>query len=615
MKRAADAKIVLHKMLDAVNCSLRSNVYNEDRYALSIRVNPIIMATDGMGTPEKPDRPLPYGVYFSHGRHFNAFHCRFRDVARGGLRVVTPANADLYASESSKHFDEVYNLSYAQQLKNKDIPEGGAKAVIILNTPGIHKDAKFFAIRKSIRAFTDSVFDLMVKDSVSGLVDYLKKDELLYFGPDEQVIPSDVDWITQRAAQRGYPTPNAFMSSKPLAGFNHKEFGVTSEGVVVFLNVALKKSLGIDPKTTPFTVKITGGPDGDVAGNLMKILIRDYPKTAKIVGVADGFGVAEDPNGLDHGELLRLFDAGSPINGFSKSKLSKDGCMFDASTDEGAARRNSMVFRVKADAFVPGGGRPNTIDKDNWQQFLDANGVPTSKLIVEGANLFNTQEARAGLFTKGVAIVKDSSANKCGVMTSSYEVQASMLLSPEEFMANKPQLVQDVLVKLRQAANSEAELLFRVYNNYPGTLPEYSSRISNAINKVTDSVRDRLQKYEPNQPEFKALMPLIKESLPAKLAELGWDRVSSRFPVQYQRCIIASALASRLVYQEGIHLVEAQPDRDIADRAIAYYFEDERVKKMVNDLSKKDLGLSADQKTEVLSLLAKGGARTALEIF
>lgn len=612
-KRAISAKVVLNKMLDAVNCTLRSNFYSADRYALSFRVDPVIMATEGMG--ELPHRPLPFGVYFAHGRHFNAFHCRFRDVARGGLRVVTPPNADTYASESSKHFDEVYNLSYAQQLKNKDIPEGGAKAVIIVNTPIIHQDAKFFAMRKAIRAFTDSVFDLMVKDSVEGLVDYLKTDELLYFGPDEQVIASDVDWITQRAAQRGYPTPNAFMSSKPLAGFNHKEFGVTSEGVVVFLDVALRKKLNIDPKKDKFTIKITGGPDGDVAGNLMKILIREYPDTCKIVGVADGFGVAEDPNGLDHGEILRLFNAGEPINKFNTSKLTSDGCMFDATSEEGAARRNSMVFRVKADAFIPGGGRPGTIDKDNWHQFLDSTGKPTSSLIVEGANLFNTMEAREKLFEKGVAIVKDSSANKCGVMTSSYEVQSSLLLSTEEFMSNKAEIVEDVYVKLKQAAGREAELLFREYNNYPGSLVNFSERISAAINKVTDALRDQLQSVEPSDPLFKSLMPLIKESLPTKLAELGWERVPSKFPVEYQRCLIASQLASKLVYQEGIHLVEAQPATTIADRAIAYYFEDIRMKAFVSRLEKKDLGIGPEEKEEVLGLLKQGGARTALDIF
>ena len=89
------------------------------------------------------------------------------------------------------------------------------------------------------------------------------------------------------------------MSSKPKAGINHKVYGVTSEGVNVFLDVALKEVLKIDPKTTPFTVKLTGGPDGDVAGNEINILFREYGDNVKIVGLADHTGSLEDPDGLD----------------------------------------------------------------------------------------------------------------------------------------------------------------------------------------------------------------------------------------------------------------------------------------------------------------------------
>ncbi len=102
----------------------------------------------------------------------------------------------------------------------------------------------------------------------------------------------------------------------------------------------------------------------------------------------------------------------------------------DASTEEGLTRRNSMCFRVKSDAFVPGGGRPNTINADNWKQFLDADAKPNSPLIVEGANIFTTPEARELLFKNAnVKIVKDSSANTCGVVKSSFEVMCSMVLS------------------------------------------------------------------------------------------------------------------------------------------------------------------------------------------
>ena len=115
--------------------------------------------------------------------------------------------------------------------------------------------------------------------------------------------------MANRAGKRKYFNGDAFISSKAENGINHKDYGVTSEGVNVFMEVALKR-LGIDPYKQPFTVKLTGGPDGDVAGNMINIMNREYGDNVKVVGVADGFGAAEDPNGLDMEELLRLFENG-----------------------------------------------------------------------------------------------------------------------------------------------------------------------------------------------------------------------------------------------------------------------------------------------------------------
>lgn len=609
-----DAKTILLKLVDGVSATLRTNFYNRDRYALGLRVNPTIMATGNIGQPD--GKPLPFGVIFAHGRHFNGFHCRFRDIARGGLRIVTPPHADQYALESSRQFDEAYGLSYAQQLKNKDIPEGGAKAVVLINSPTIEPNKRFYTARKCVKAFTDSILDLIVKDSVKNLVDLYRKDELIYLGPDEQIIPFDIDWICDRAAVRGYPIPAAFMSSKQGAGINHKQYGVTSEGVVVYLDVALRKMMNINPNESPFTIKITGGPDGDVAGNLIKILFREYGTNCKVVGIADGFGVAEDPNGLDANELLRLVEESLPITSFNKSKLSSTGICLDASTEEGFAKRNTMHFRVKADAFVPAGGRPNTINADNWKQFLDSNGQPTSSLIVEGANLFLTAEARDLLFQHaGVKIVKDSSANKCGVITSSCEVAASMLLSRDEFLNVKKELVEDVVVKIKELARFEAELLFREFANYPGALPHFSERISNAISIVTDAITDALANVNPEDELFKKLKPLIKDNLPKKLADVAWDRVPSRFPLQYQKNAIASTLASYIVYKEGIHLIETQPLNRVAERSIMYYFEEAKLRELVSDLEKNDMKLTPENKQQVIDLLRRGGARTSLSIF
>ena len=109
-----------------------------------------------------------------------------------------------------------------------------------------------------------------------------------------------------------------------------------------------------------------------------------------------------------------------------------------------------MHNRLVADAFVPAGGRKRTIHEGNWRAFLSPEGVPSARLIVEGANHFVTPGARAALHAAtGLPIVKDSSANKCGVICSSFEVMASMLLSEDEFTAVKSQLVKDVIAKLR----------------------------------------------------------------------------------------------------------------------------------------------------------------------
>jgi len=178
------------------------------------------------------------------------------------MRLVTPPSPELYALESTRHYDECYGLAFAQQLKNKDIPEGGSKAVTLINTSGLNDQGKFFVMRKSVKAFTDAVLDLIVDtaETRANVVDFFGRKEILYLGPDEQVLPQDIEWVVQRAGQRGYDTPAAFMSSKPKAGINHKEFGVTSESVNRYLDAALRHVSNIDPNNESFSVKMTGGP-------------------------------------------------------------------------------------------------------------------------------------------------------------------------------------------------------------------------------------------------------------------------------------------------------------------------------------------------------------------
>jgi len=601
-------KELLLGMIEIVGKTYKTNVYMNDRYALSFRLDPSIM---GVGSEE--DSSLPYGVLFIHGRRFNGYHVRFRDISRGGLRLVAPASSEQLALESARHYDECYGLAFAQQLKNKDIPEGGSKAVCLIDTNDILNGTRDFVLRKSVKAMTDSILDLMVEteETRETIVDYFGKREVLYLGPDENVIPEDINWIIKQAARRGYDTPAAFMSSKPKAGINHKEYGVTSEGVHVFLDVALKRALGIDPKKESFTIKMTGGPDGDVAGNEIKILIREYGDNAKIVGIADHSGCAEDPEGLNHDELLRLFREVLCISDFDASQLSSSGVLHTCDTEEGMKARNTMHNRLVCDAFLPCGGRPNTIDANNYKDFICEDGTPSSKLIVEGANLFVNAEARKKLYEDaGVMIVKDSSANKGGVITSSYEICAAMLASEDEFFKHKDAIVEEVLAKLRGFAKLEAELLFTEADIYGESLPEVSQIISNAINSATDALSVALDSLSPEDQE--QLLPFFRGHLPRTLADLGFEKVHKNVPEQYIKNAIASTLASKMVYKEGTRFINALPKDGLAETALRYIQKEKEVARLIETLENTDM--STEEKKKISELLDAGGARTALNL-
>ena len=393
---------------------------------------------------------------------------------------------------------------------------------------------------------------------------------------------------------------------------NHKEYGVTSEGVNVFLDVALRQVLGIDPTKDSFTVKMTGGPDGDVAGNELKILIREYGENVKVVGIADHSGCAEDPNGLDHDELLRLFHTGECISHFATDKLGSSGVLHTVNTPEGVKARNSMHNRLEAHAFIPCGGRPNTIDVTNYKQFLKADGTPSAPLIVEGANLFTTAEAREGLFKDaGVAIVKDSSANKGGVITSSYEICAAMLITEDEFYQNKEKIVDEVLEKLRGFAKREAVLLFREFEQYDNvSLPKVSQIISECINITTDALSAALDTLPKEDVE--ALMPLFRAHLPRTIADMSFDKVHERVPDQYIKNAIASCLASKMVYKEGTKFISSQPKKNLAAMALKYIKKEKEVTALMETV--EQAAIPDEKKERILRILEQGGARTALQM-
>jgi len=275
-------------------------------------------------------------------------------------------------------------------------------------------------------------------------------------------------------------------------------------------------SANIDPHNDEFSVKISGGPYGDVAGNELKLLLEKKGssyiyKNAKIVAITDGPAAVYDPAGLDRNELGSLV-LKKNLDAFNPEKLKADGAYMifsePNSTAEGDRYRlfykkngkisKKMVNRDEymnyfqnniyhyADVFIPCGGRPSTIDISNWKHYLP-HGVNSSLAIVEGANSFITPEAREKLQDAGILIVKDASANKCGVITSSYEIMSGIMLDKDEFKAEKEELVREIMVKLKSHAVGEAEWLFANYKAAICHMTGLTEVLSRRINEKNES--------------------------------------------------------------------------------------------------------------------------------
>jgi glutamate dehydrogenase len=309
----------------------------------------------------------------------------------------------------------------------------------------------------------------------------------------------------------------------------------------------------------------TGGPDGDLGSN--EILLSDETYTA----IVDGSGVLVDPNGIDKEELYRLARKRQMISHFDLSKLSKDGYRVlceDANVtlpsgevvSNGTAFRNTYHLRDTGltDMFVPCGGRPESIDLVSVNKLIK-NGKATIPYIVEGANLFITQDAKLRLEEAGCIVYKDASANKGGVTSSSLEVLASLSFDDKEFAenmcydgkGNAPEFykayVKAVQEKIQENARLEFEAIWREHEQTGVPRSVISDKLSVAITTLDEQLQH--SDLWENEDIRRAV---LADALPNLLIEkLGLDTIIHRVPDTYLRAIFGSYLASRFVYECG----------------------------------------------------------------
>ncbi|MBS3818960.1 NAD-glutamate dehydrogenase [bacterium] len=544
---------IFHTILTFIEVILKTNFFMKEKTSISFMLHPSFL--------NKVDYPeAPFGIFLIIGSEFRGFHIRFRDIARGGIRIVRSSNYQSYLTNSDFIFDENYNLASTQQKKNKDIPEGGSKGTILLRWG--HQDKS----ESSFKKYVDGILDLILPSEE--VTDYYGDPIILFLGPDEGTAEL-MEWACLRAQNREYPYWRAFSTGKPveLGGIPHDLYGMTTNSIHQYVLDILKKEKTREEDTTKV---MTGGPDGDLGSN--EILISKD----KIRAVIDGSGVLYDPEGLNRQELTKLAKSRKMVENFNKNLLSKQGFLVtlqdrNIQLPDGEKVRNGLEFRnhfhlnprFQADLFVPCGGRPNSVNINNWKELLDKKEKPRFKYIVEGANLFITQQARLRLEEKGVVIYKDASANKGGVTSSSLEVFAGLALSDSEFdqmmCVNNQKIpkfrkdyIQEILSIIKENASLEFGVIWSENQNENLPRPVLSDLISEKINRITDAVytSDLFNERELYKKVIECCCP------PVLVKKVGFQTILKRVPEAYLRAIFASRLASRYVYKYGLQASE-----------------------------------------------------------
>ncbi len=572
-------RVIFRCALSFIRNCLKTNFFVIKKHALAFRLDPAYL--EELETRFTEDLPTdrPFRITFFSGRRGNGYHIGFSDIARGGWRTLITQSLDDYTNYASTLFKENYVLAHTQHLKNKDIYEGGSKLVAILNV-----DARTTAeqreqyLYKLQHAFANAFLDLYITDENGHakdprVVDYYGQEEPIELGPDENMHNVMIERMAILAERRGYLLGKGIMSSKEI-GINHKEYGVTSIGVIRFAEVTMQE-FGIDMHKAPFSVKFTGGPNGDVAGNGMRLLLERCPQV-QIKLIVDGTGALYDPEGLDKTALSKIV-LKNDIEGYNPEALHTGGFILYrmvtrkegisdlyrkiTQTDDGLKEEwvstdifyktfNNLIFTVNTDLFIPAGGRPETIDESNVERYFDADGKPASSIIVEGANSFITPSARQVLQQKGVVIMRDASANKCGVISSSYEILANLMFSDEEFLANKDEYVEDVIEILNQMAETEARAVIRRHEALGGSMTY--TEISGVLSQEINTHYARMFDYFQDNPEQIALathQQAMLKHMPAIIQNSDeFSKRINRLPEKVKYAILASKLASAMVY-------------------------------------------------------------------
>jgi glutamate dehydrogenase (NAD(P)+) len=264
---------------------------------------------------------------------------------------------------------EVARLARAMTWKwaAVDLFHGGAKAGIRFDPGSPGKEA-------ALRAFARALRNEVPAEYVFGLDMGLAEDDAAVLA----------DELGDLGAAVGLP--------RSLGGLPYDELGVTGYGVAEATDAAAQ-AIGLGLADARVTIQGFGA-----VGVATAVRLRELGAT--VIGVSTARGAVVDDGGLDVDKLVELRGEHG------------DDCVYAY----GSVRPAEKLLELDTEILVPA-AREDVIDAGLAR-------LTSAKLVVEGANLPTTAEAKLILHERGVRIVPDFIANAGGIVAAAYSMDA-----------------------------------------------------------------------------------------------------------------------------------------------------------------------------------------------
>eukprot|EP00760_Papus_ankaliazontas_P030917 PhM_4_TR512/c0_g1_i1/m.66411/K15371/GDH2; glutamate dehydrogenase len=492
-----------------------------------------------------------HSIYQVTGVGFLGFLTQRHPISRGGLNILCPTTyveEERFKSELYLHNDF---LSKLMQVKNKDIPESGSGATMLINHNSISR-------RKELaQQFMNSIITLLMTGSP----------KYVFIGPGKNSADL-MDDMTELARTRGYPHANAFATGKTpaLGGINHDRYKMSTTGRHEFeLGVYQRMNLN----AANLTKIITGGPDNEQA--LQEIEMSEE----KIIAIVDKHGVLYDPNGLDKAMLLKLGADGRTIMSYDMTRASKGSFRVSRKQDNFAdpfgteASMSGNIYcsqflkhpSVKADVLILCEEVTEPMSQSAVEGFV-VNGQPKFRILFEGTNMAFTEDTRSEIERRGIVLFKDAVVNKGGVMCSSFEVLAALAFTPDEFAMNMchkgdqpptfySEYMNDILAEIRETSRLDLDLIWKSHADAKGT--KTRSHIINEISKKVTKLELHLLEQDVWNQYSAVRDRVLARCLPKTLvAKVGLQNVMSRVPKEYLQAYFVMEIACQYTYKYGL---------------------------------------------------------------